>query len=79
MQAHKVEVVLSENGTLVLEGLPFRAGETVEVIILRPTPQPVSSPTSSSRTSAFPLQGTVLFYDEPFEPAVSPQDWDVLK
>ena len=35
MQAPKLEVVLSENGTLVLEGLPFQAGETVEVIILQ--------------------------------------------
>lgn len=30
MQAHKVEVVLSENGTLVLEGLPFRAGRLLK-------------------------------------------------
>jgi hypothetical protein len=43
MQAHKIEVILSENGMLVLKGLPFRAGETVEVIILeRPKPQPIS-------------------------------------
>lgn len=74
MQAHKIEAVLSENGTLVLEGLPFRAGEAVEVIILeRPQPQRVSS------SSEFPLQGTVLFYNDPFEPAVPPEDWDVLQ
>lgn len=75
MQAHKVEVVLSENGTLVLEGLPFRAGEAVEVIILeRPQPQ-----RTFNASSEFPLQGTVLFYDDPFEPAVPPEEWDVLK
>ncbi|MDX2244558.1 MAG: hypothetical protein NW224_28110 [Leptolyngbyaceae cyanobacterium bins.302] len=75
MQAHKVEVVLSENGTLVLEGLPFRAGEAVEVIILeRPQPQ-----RAFNASSEFPLQGTVLFYDDPFEPAVPPEEWDVLK
>jgi hypothetical protein len=75
MQAHKVEAVLSENGTLVLEGLPFQAGEAVEVIILE---RPKSQPTGSS-SSEFPLQGTVLVYDDPFEPAVAPEDWDVLK
>jgi hypothetical protein len=75
MQAHKVEAVLSENGTLVLEGLPFQAGEAVEVIILeRPKPQP-----ARSSSSEFPLQGTVLVYDDPFEPAVAPEDWDVLR
>ena len=75
MQAHKIEVVLSENGTLVLQGLPFRAGEAVEVIILE-RPAPLSD---SNHSAEFPLQGTVLHYDEPFEPAVAPEDWDVLK
>jgi hypothetical protein len=75
MQAHKIEAVLSENGTLVLEGLPFQAGEAVEVIILeRPKPQSISSP-----SLPFPLQGTVLIYQDPFEPAVAPEDWEVLK
>lgn len=75
MQAHKIEAVLSENGTLVLEGLPFQAGEAVEVIILEhPKPQSIGSSSSESL-----LQGTVLVYDDPFEPAVAPEDWDVLK
>jgi hypothetical protein len=75
MQAHKVEAVLSENGTLVLEDLPFQAGDAVEVIILeRSKPQPTGIPSSE-----FPLQGTVLVYDDPFGPAVAPEEWDVLK
>jgi hypothetical protein len=32
--AYKVEAVLAEDGTLVLQGLPFQAGAAVEVIIL---------------------------------------------
>jgi hypothetical protein len=75
MRVHKVEVVLSENGTLMLEGLPFQAGEAVEVSILeRPQPQP-----ASNASSEFPLQETVLFYDDPFEPAVPSEEWNVLK
>jgi hypothetical protein len=34
MNAHKLAVVLSEDGRLTLDGLPFRAGEVVEVIVL---------------------------------------------
>jgi hypothetical protein len=31
---------------------------------------------STATTPSFPLAGTVLHYDDPFEPAVSPDDWD---
>jgi len=34
MNAYKVETVVAENGRLVLQGLPFQAGDQVEVIIL---------------------------------------------
>jgi hypothetical protein len=34
MNAHKIETVLPEDGTLTLEALPFHAGDVVEVIIL---------------------------------------------
>lgn len=34
MNAHRLAATLRENGTLMLEGLPFQAGETVDVIIL---------------------------------------------
>lgn len=34
MNAHKLEAVMSHDGQLLLHGLPFRAGDTVEVIVL---------------------------------------------
>jgi hypothetical protein len=34
MNAHKLEMVLSQDGQLLLDGLPFRAGDVVEVIVL---------------------------------------------
>lgn len=34
MNAHKIETSLTEDGTLVLKGLPFHVGDVVEVIIL---------------------------------------------
>jgi hypothetical protein len=36
MNAHKVETVLAEDGILILKGLPFRAGDQVEAIVLEP-------------------------------------------
>jgi hypothetical protein len=39
--AHRIETVLSEDGKLLLDHLPFRAGQAVEVTILQaacPTP-----------------------------------------
>ncbi|MEH1795452.1 MULTISPECIES: hypothetical protein [unclassified Nostoc] len=34
MKAHRIETKLTKNGTLILEDLPFQAGEAVEIIIL---------------------------------------------
>ena len=68
MNAHRIETVLTETGTLILRGIPFQAGDTVEVIILeRRSLHPVSNP--------YPLQGTVIRYDDPTE-AVSVEDWE---
>lgn len=68
--AHRIEAVLSEDGKLSLDNLPFRAGQTVEVIVLPSGAQPV--PTDHL------LKGTVLRYDRPTKP-VAADDWDVGK
>lgn len=34
INAHRVETTLTQDRTLTLEGLPFQAGDTVEVIVL---------------------------------------------
>ncbi len=66
--AHRIEAILSEDGKLSLEHLPFRAGQAVEVIVL---------PTAQSVSPNPMLQGMVLRYDLPTEP-VAVADWDVL-
>jgi hypothetical protein len=72
MNAHRIETALTENGKLSLQNLPFKKGDKVEIIILD---------RSSSKTApnSSPLKGTVLRYDNPFEPATSPEDWEVLQ
>ena len=67
--AHRIEAVLSEDGTLLLDHLPFRAGQAVEVIVL---PVPRGTPPNST------LRGTVLHYDQPTAP-VADADWGVLE
>jgi hypothetical protein len=67
--AHRIEVILQEDGKLSLDQLPFRAGQVVEVIVL-----PIAQPTSTTH----PLRGTVLWYDQPIDP-VAEADWSALR
>ena len=69
--AHRVEAILTEDGRLLLDELPFRAGQAVEVIVL-----PASAGT---RTAALhPMRGMALRFDDPTAP-VADQDWGVLQ
>ncbi len=77
MKAHKVETILSEDGALILKDLPFHVGDAVEVIILErspsvfegESPSPVEQAEDQPEPNLYPLRGTVLFYEDPFEPA----------
>ncbi|AFZ50384.1 hypothetical protein [Dactylococcopsis salina] len=46
MNAHKISVTLTADGQVTLKGLPFQAGETVEVIVLEQSAR--SQPSSLS-------------------------------
>lgn len=70
MERHRIETTLKHDGILTIEGLPFHAGETVEVIIL-----PSGTP---RERSAYPLRGTPVKYTDPFEP-VAAGDWEAAK
>lgn len=78
MNAHKIEVVLTENGTLTLKGLPFLAGDAVEVIILE-TNTSQHQALQKTDTNPYPLHNTQPYrYDDPTEP-VALEDWEVLQ
>lgn len=68
-RAHRTEAVLSEDGKLLLDQLPFRAGQKVEVIVVPAIQATAPSPA---------LRGTVLCYDQPTAPVVE-ADWDALQ
>lgn len=73
MQAHKIETVVQTDGTLMLEKLPFKKGDNVEVIIL-------GQQTESQTNNPYPLRGATPYrYDDPFEPLVPIEDWEAMK
>jgi hypothetical protein len=76
MNAHKVEAILSENGTLTLRGLPFQVGDAVEVIILEKSLNQEGKTTvvEQPEPNLYPLRGKVLYYEEPFEPAIPAEE-----
>ncbi|BAZ87070.1 MULTISPECIES: hypothetical protein [Aphanizomenonaceae] len=75
MNAHKIETSLTEDGTLVLKGLPFHAGDVVEVIILQPqTAQHQIKSLETQNTNLYPLRGKVIRYDDPTEPVALDED-----
>ena len=71
VQAYRVETVVTEDGELRLSHLPFRAGEHVEVIVLK-------QQESTSGAQRYPLRGLPYRYDDPFEP-VGEDEWDALR
>jgi hypothetical protein len=71
MKAYRVETTVSEDKSLLLKEVPFRAGDMVEVIVL-------SAPERRQAESPYPLRGMPIRYDDPTEP-VAESDWDVLK
>lgn len=87
MSAHRIEVTLNQDGKLVLEDLPFRAGDVVEVVVManKTTANGDSgdlimfkSKAESHAANSYPLRGAVIKYEAPTEP-VGVEDWDALK
>ena len=73
MEAHRTQAVVGKDGSVVVRGVPFREGESVEIIVL-----------SSERSEVLhndrrPLRGSVRRYDRPFESAAEDDNWDALR
>lgn len=71
MQTYRIETVIAKNRKLTIQGLPFRAGEKVEVIILSQKHKP------DARVS-YSLRNLPVRYQAPFDP-VAEEDWDALQ
>ncbi len=71
MQAHHTRAVVSENGSLTIDRLPFPAGKPVEVVVF-----PAGS--QSLQRERYPLRGTPIQFDDPTGP-VADSDWEALR
>lgn len=72
MEAVRIETTIQRNGCVILNDLPFEDGKQVEIIVLDINGK-------GTLPTVNPLKGTLLKYDDPFEPAVPIEDWEVLK
>ena len=59
MQTYRVEATVSDDGTLTIKGLPFRAGDKVEVIVR-------SCEREAEHSWRYPLRGSPIRYVDPF-------------
>ncbi len=70
MQSYRIEVIVSDDGTVLINDLPFQAGDKVEVVIR-------SYEAKSNQDKVYPLRGTSIEYLNPFE-SVAEDEWGVL-
>ena len=70
MEAYRVETSLTKNRALLLQDIPFSAGEMVEVIVLRHS-------TTTNMQPTYPLRGQAIQYENPFD-SVAEDEWETL-
>jgi hypothetical protein len=71
VQAHWRETTVGQYGEILLEGLPFEAGQPVEVLV-------ISNTAGSTAAGDRGLRNSVVDYRDPLEP-VATEDWDALQ
>lgn len=76
MQAIRVTCTL-DSETIYLPQLRPLLGQEVEIIVLSADASAPVSSTEDITNSNNPLAGSVLRYDDPFEPAVAADEWEV--
>jgi hypothetical protein len=67
----KVQAVVDADRSVTVRGLPFQAGDAVEVVIVPNAP-------AATDGAATPLHGSVLRYDNPTEP-IGANDWEAAR
>ncbi len=71
MEAHRIETVVAQDGTITIRGIPLRAGEKVEVVVF-------SRSCELKGKKRYPLRGKPIKYHAPFE-GIADNEWDVLQ
>ena len=71
MQTYRVETMVSSNRTLTIKGLPFQAGEEVEVFVR-------GGGGEREVGERYPLRGKPLLFFDPFV-IIAESDWEALQ
>jgi len=69
MQDYRVETTVARDGSLTIKGLPFPAGDRVEVIIRSQEP---------GNGNRYPLRGKPIRYTDPLE-SVAEGNWEASR
>ncbi len=68
MQEYCVETTISSDGTLIIQKLPFKPGDKVEVVVHRHDYERVDG-------TRYPLRSKPIRYNDPFD-SVAESEWD---
>ena len=71
MTTYRVETTASEDGTITVEGLPVRAGDKVEIVVIH-------REAGAQTPRGYTLRGLPVVYTDPFG-SVAEDDWDALQ
>jgi len=71
MPDYRVETTVSNDRSLTITGLPFEAGDQVEVIVR-------SQEHPGRNGKRYPLRGKPIRYTDPFR-SVAEEDWEALR
>jgi len=71
MQTYRVETMVPNDRTLTIKGIPFHAGDKVEIIVR-------GYEYERERIRRYPLRGKSVRYVDPFG-SVAEEDWDALQ
>lgn len=67
MELHHIRKPVLPNGTIVIDDLPFEAGEMIKITLEKAAKIDPDNP--------YPLRGTPYSYEDPFSPLLDPEDW----
>jgi hypothetical protein len=73
---HQIDDAVVQGGKIVLSHLPFADGQRVRVIVSESEAPVVRLPIDEVRCE---LKGGVERFEDPFEPMIPSEDWEMLK
>jgi hypothetical protein len=72
---HQINDAVVKGGQLILSDLPFAEGQHVRVFVAEVAIRPTASIHEIRRT----LKGGVEHFDDPFEPLIPNENWEMLR